>query len=720
MNLSNSDREFFENLNRDLAKSLESAISGARPSGGGGDGGGGSDGKTKGFVDKLSASFKGALGAGLKQTVGLGFNVAAGALERSTKNALSMGDILARSTAATNRTQLLTSKTVDAQGRVITALPQISDTFRKFGISTAQAARTLDDAIRANIKNTGATAQKFLATSQGLGNSLATTNQFLATQTNVLGRSTEASTEFGDSIIGLASSNGLLADSILEAVNAFTKTTREQTAIFGSQSAQIVARAVAGAEALAPGAGTAELIRALTAPENILKLPSIAGRLGISPITATQLRDPAEMQRFLSEAIPALARFGEQEILGQAAETGLPLSQQLAAQFGEAFNLMNLQTASLMMQELGEKGQGIGSLFEATKLSTEELDNAQKHITGTSLEAATNMATFNAELALAPSYFDALRTTSNILVSSIPSAQEIRDKYGEAFDAFASVDLPLRMLGTNALAAGDGLSKLLIGLGGGVLLGSGRRGVRAAGSALTAGGRAQTRAATARVGRVAGMSDEAVSAAVKGLDDATLRSLGYTRNASGRVIDAATKQFPTNRALLEAAEAAGTAGRLSPALAGAGRILGKVAVPIGAAMPIIDEAMAEDGDLTRGVARSGGGILGGMAAGGALGLAGANPFTVGAGMIIGAIVGEEGVRAGYDYFFGDDEEKQEQAAIQQDQHIESLSVQELQLNELIGLRTDILDGLILRDPSNPFGSARSYIPLEQQTGLTNR
>jgi len=627
MNLSNSDREFFENLNNDLAKSIESALAKAGPkdSGGGGGGAGG-----VGLGSKIVAGIKGGLSKGIGKT----FDIAAGQLQKATSDAITFGNTLARSTAATNRTQLLATKTINEQGKIVTGLPDVNSTFRKFGISYTQTAKILDDAIRANIKNSGQTAQKFLATSQGLGNSLATTNTFLATQTNVLGRSSQASIEFGNDIIGLASSNGILADSIIEAVNAFTKTTRQQTALFGSETANMIQRFVAGAEAAAPGAGTANLIRALTSPEALLNMPAVAGRLGIE--APTDVRDAGQMEKFLTEAVGAIATMGQTEILGQDAITGQQLSQQLQQMLGDMFSLESFQTADL----LAGSGTPLAEMFNFQKMTAEELDTAQKNVTGASLEAATVLKDFNMAMAATPSYIDAIGATAEAFREGMPTAEEIREKFGGFLDKFADIDIPLQTVGSSAMEAVRGLKAFTAALFAGMLtnvlnplggmirgMGSGLKGLFGKGGGFIG---PKKPGVFSRMGSSIGRGFTSAKNFIGG-------GISNFTSGAGRILGGA-KDF--------AGKQLGRAGSFAM------RNLKGVPV-LSAGLPIIEEMMMEDGSLGRGLFRAAG-AFGGSIGGGALGTAVAPGVGTGVGAVAGGIGGDKAMGAFYDYLFGGD------------------------------------------------------------------
>lgn len=722
MNLSNSDREFFENLNNDLAKSLESALS--KINVGGGDSEGGGDGAGGGLLKKAFAG----VGGVLKSAVGAGLGIAAGELRKATDGAIEFGNILSRSTAATNRTQLIASKTIDAQGKIVTGLPDVNMTFQKFGLSYTQTAKVLDDAIRANIKNTGQTAQKFLATSQGLGNSLSTTNSFLATQTNVLGKSTEASAEFGNEIIGLASSNGILADSIIEAVNAFTKTTRQQTALFGAESANLIQRFVAGAEATATGAGTGNLIRALTSTEGILKMPALAGRLGIE--APTDVRDPEQMQKFLMEAIPAIAQMGEQEILGQDAATGQVLSEQLTAAFGEAFSLESFQTASVLMQQLSENGKGIGELFSFQKMTSEELSEAQKNVTNTSLEATTNLKDFNLAMAATPAYMEAIGQTADAFRAAMPTPDEINKKFGGFFKVLAEVDIPLRTVGSSAFEAARGLkaltTALLFGAMGNIfkpmkgLIGRMSKRFFGKGGLLSRMGQGAKNLGSRALSGAKGLFSRGASFIGRGLTGA--------KNLVGR-----GASFVANSRVGQFAKAAG--GRIAGAAKGVGKYAVKnlKGVPLlSGAIPVIEEMMMEDGSIVRGLLRGAGATLGSIGGGAVGSLAG--PVGTGAGAIAGGIAGDALMASLYNRYFGSDDTAAAAAEAassgelnpgampygpQVDMDVNA-EVRDILKDQLLTQRAELemAEGIYMQGQGTFTSAAGS--DMEYETGLTNR
>ena len=139
----------------------------------------------------------------------------------------------------------------------------------------------------------------------GLGNNLSTTTKFLATQTNVLGMNTEATNMFGQSVLAMAASNGILADSIFDAVSAFSDTAQEQIVFFGRASTEVTQNVINNMAALLPDSDVAGLLAALTSPDVVRQLPMITQQLGVPMVG--DLSDPANMRQLIETAIPALA-----------------------------------------------------------------------------------------------------------------------------------------------------------------------------------------------------------------------------------------------------------------------------------------------------------------------------------------------------------------------------------------------------------------------------
>jgi hypothetical protein len=478
-------------------------------------------------------------------------------------------------------------------------------------------------------------------------------------------------------MMAMAQANGILVDALYDAVDAFKETTKKQQALLGPEAAAEVQRLVAGFEALAPGAGMGELVRALTSPEAIRTLPAFASTIGIS--TPTDLRDPAQIRQFVLDAIPALAEFQQSQIAGSDPLAGFQISENLSNAFNQAFNLTNLQRANVLATK---SGGDLATALNAALITSEEMEAMQRGVTGTSEEASMALQNFSVALATTAENFNVLDTVNEKLRTFDDgiglSAERIREAGGDILTGIASTEAMLNRLGISAGAVSDFLLQLAgLKVGGSVL-----RSIFTRGGSAAAAGAGQAAAAAGASSRVAGMTDDALKAALQGVDDATLASLNIKR-VGGRY-------FPTGagtsggqlskRAVMEALESAGQLGRGSRVLGALGtgaRTLGRAAPLIGSVLVGASE-YSETGDLGKSAAVAGGGLLGGMLGGAALGAAAGSVTGPGAlltglvGAIGGAFLGEAGVRAVYDDvadWFSDDEDAgelplQEQARLE--------------------------------------------------------
>ena len=221
----NDDKQFLSDLNDKLATSLSKAM-GMGPSPSTGSGGNSSVDKNTESLDENTKAEK--AGAKAMRIGALAFTTASGKLSGAVNQTLGFGNALARSSVATGQNMSLMGAKFDSSTKQFTnQLPALSSAFKQFGLAPAEMGKILDSAIRANVRDTGRSTQKFIATSVGLGNNLSTTTKFLATQTNVLGMNTEATNMFGQSV-SYGCINGILADSIFDAVSAFSDTAQEQ------------------------------------------------------------------------------------------------------------------------------------------------------------------------------------------------------------------------------------------------------------------------------------------------------------------------------------------------------------------------------------------------------------------------------------------------------------------------------------------------------------
>lgn len=616
--LTNDDRDFFEQLNKNLAAQVSAALS---------KGGGGSQALKDNTeaTEKQTATEVRLIAA---QTAAVkAFSYFAGVFKGIQGESRSLGDVLGRAAIATNRQQLLGIQLANKQAPLANAIPAITNEFQKFGISLPRAAETINSAIKANIKDTSQSTQKFLAASIGLGGGLANTNKFLATQTNVLGTSTESSIALGENIMAMASANGLLVDALYDAVDAFKETTRRQQSLLGPEAAAEVQRLVAGFEALAPGAGTGELIRALMSPEAIRTLPATASVLGIS--APTDLRDPSQIRQFVLAAIPALAEFQQSQIAGVDPLAGFQISENLTNAFNQAFNLSNLQRANVLATAAGGD---LATALNAAVITSEEMEAKQRAATGVSEDASMALQNFSLALATTQSNFNALDTVNEkVRNSALMSAEKILEGGGVYLDTAAKIEAAFSRLGISLEDTIKTLGVFIVGMKGAQFAKMARGWLTGAGKAAQAAGGASTAASAAT------MSKEALSKAVKGLDDAALAKAGLARNSAGRVVDVASKKFPTNKAIIEAVEQSSLKG--ASKLATASRFLGRAAPVFGGATDAFLEYQ-DSGDVSRAATvglASTGGALAGAKAGAALGAFAGPP-----GILIGGLLGAVG------------------------------------------------------------------------------
>lgn len=632
--LTNDDRDFFEQLNRTLAKEVAAAVS---------KGGGGSDSATKENTDatkdntktsKVSAAGVYALTTTTRALYGI--------YKSQLGQGKEFGDILGRAAVASNRQALLGVQVANNQQKFANAIPNVSMEFARFGTSVPKAASMIRAAIESNIKDTNAVTQKFIATSTGLGGSIASTNRFLATQTNVLGTSTESSVALGESLLGMANANGILVDALYDATEAFKDTTKKQQALLGPEAAAEVQRIVAGLEALAPGAGMGELVRALTSPEALLTLPAFASTIGIQ--APQNMRDPAQVGQFVLDAIQGLAQFQQTEISGADPLAAFRLSENLSQAFNEAFNLTNLQRASNIMEQAGGN---LEAAMSTSMITSTEMADKQRLITGTSQEAADAMSLFATTLAGIPDRFNALDAANEALrgmgAASDDAAQKVRDFGGDLFQVMNTLETHLDRFG---LGVGDIVRDILALTGLGT---AARRLLPRGGAAGAAGGAAQgARAATRPNIRF----NEAA---------------GRFQGPNGFISNQEAQRLTGTRSAENARRAVSRGGKLAR---GATRVGGAALSVAGGALTAFEE-FEQNQDVsravTRGVATTGGGV-GGAALGATIGTV----ILPGVGTVLGGIVGgllgaeaTDAVATGvHDYF--DDEFTAEQAAREQD------------------------------------------------------
>lgn len=460
----NEDKEFLSDLNDKLAKSLSSALEqGNRMPEKDSD-----SSKDPENTEELKKNTKAV--AAVSVSVSMLSNI----VGKVTNASRSFGDTLARSTAATGKSlQIAGTRFDSATGKFTNELPGISESFKKFGFSLPQAAAQIDTAIRMNVRDTGRGTQRFIATATGLGNNMSTVGRFLTTQTNALGNSTEATTAFGESILATAAANGVLADSIFEAVDAFRDTTKEQSVFFGRESAKVTQNFVKDLAAIGlKDLDTNAILQALTSPQSLERMSAVTGRLRIS--MPTDLSDPAQMRSFIRDAIPALAEMGES--LEGTGLAGVKRQEALAQRLSEAFSPKLLHDAMRIVEELEKQGLTMNSLGGETRLTTEQLNDMAGTTVRTSDEANTNALFFDESMRamvgsrmaldkLTAVISDDLPTSTNKLTNLLYGLDTALNKVGLSIiglaTTFGVTTAATSMAGS--LGKGGGLRKMLTG-----------------------------------------------------------------------------------------------------------------------------------------------------------------------------------------------------------------------------------------------------------------
>lgn len=380
----NDDKQFLTDLNNSLADSFSKAM-GAGP-GKGSSGGGSSP------VEENTNAIKGntirakAVGAAFA-TGAAAFKFAVSKLEGSVRNSFAFGDVLARSALSTGRGMQLMGSKFDSTTRTFTnELPQINQTFAKFGIGSVQMGRILDAGIRANVENMGKNTRNFLATSVGLGNNLNTTTRFLATQTNVLGMNTEASLLFGESILAATMANGLVADEFLAAVDSFAAKSKESVILFGKESTDAANKLGSNIDVLTrtPGAG-GDLVRAISS--SFTDLVALQGTLGIAGQIPADINTPQQMNQLVLAAAQGLANF-EERLGDMPAFARIRILEQFQSINSELFSASTLTTARRVGEELKKQNLQYSNLVGEMKLSEKAVEDYAEALVRNSKEAA--------------------------------------------------------------------------------------------------------------------------------------------------------------------------------------------------------------------------------------------------------------------------------------------------------------------------------------------
>jgi len=434
------DRSFFESLNQDLANSIGASIQSAFKASSAADKGmtiskgsidaigdavnrgkGKGDGEDKDPADKddaVQVSKLGAIFKGLQSTVQNLMSLIGG----NVSNAYAYGDQIARAAAATGQTVLRQAQATDTSNKFLT------DEFGKFGFNLRDVGGMLDSAMRANIRGIGLSTQKFIARTQGFGVSMGTVVNFLSTQTEVLGKSTEEATILGQSIMDLSRVNDALAESILGAVTAFTEQSRSIRMMHGPEVAEKLEKTIAGLSSEFPAMGNdmVRLVTALTATDfEGMRKRQVLGGIIRTDLSPERLRRDTE--GFIRDAIRGITELGERG-RGSGGLQAAKLFEIYGKDFGGIdLGLMDVATQLNAIPELsariaGELKQGEKETFNRA----EDTKKGQKFITSTSQDAAFNIKNFAIETA-------ALDTQLKFVEKS---AQIFKDTLYELTDGF--------------------------------------------------------------------------------------------------------------------------------------------------------------------------------------------------------------------------------------------------------------------------------------------
>jgi len=688
----NDDKQFLSDLNDKLASSFSKAM-GAGPSpGANGDGSAASKDNTQSIKENTRAQ---KLGSAALKVYGLAFTTGVNLLGKTISESNAFGNALAKSSIATGRSMSLMGAKFDSSTKQFTnQMPPLSAAFKEFGIAPREAAKILDNAIRANVRDTGKTSQRFLATSNLLGNNLSTTSKFLTTQTNVLGLNTEATTTFGHSILAMASSNGILADSIFEAVNAFTDTAKEQQVFFGKESTKVTTNAVAAMKSLIPEQDVGAFMAALTSSDVVKQLPMITGQLGIPMIG--NLDDPANMQRLIESAIPALAQMGQ----GLGGDLASIERQKAFARIAPIFQPKNIQIAMRFMEELQASGQGIGYLSKQFKLSDKAVGDAAGTLTRTSDEALKGSISFGA-------FERAIQGTRLALDDLNAAILDTPDNVGKITQQFVRLTSALDFIGISiATVLGVALGPKAIGALGRRLL-PGAAG--AAGGASTAGRVAASTAAASAMTRpqmIAALTPKQM--AKYGI---TVSPTGYAgiSKEGAKLLGQGSRGTLTTKSLEKLMAQSARGG----ALKGVARVAGKAAAPLAGTIAGVQE-YRDSGDVSRAVTRGAaetGGVLASMAVGAAIGSAVPVIGTIGGGIIGGLasfftapMAGDAAVAAHDALGFYDDQEMigDINTPVAESQNNEALDLQRSQTELLEGIFQNTLGTNVAGEESPRF------------------
>jgi hypothetical protein len=724
---SSEDRQFFEDLNRDLANALGDAISTGFDNGMGR-----LENAINGMSQGVADAVQGAKKRGddkekgekeettklqaLQKAIG-NFTKAAASiraigkpLEGAGKGIIGFGNTMARTVAQTGNMALVNARMVkDAAGnfkdlKFGEMSESITKSFGKFGIDFGKTGVILDTALKNNANVNDKGSQEFLARAVGLGNDLGLATQAIATNTNFLGMSTDASNDFNESMIDTAKMNGRVADVIMRAVEAFKENTRAQQNVFGTQFSQTMRDVVANIQGAMPDTGLIQAVGKITGTgfQQQMAMRTLGARVGVS---AEELQaDPQKALARIFKGIEAdLARFTDP--LQRASQM-----EMLAAQSG----LTTQDLDAILTQSQGKTAAELERIFRGDKLTDEEREKEKRGeqaiATGMSEDAATAMKDFRLAIAGADDAF-------GIMSEAADFAREALYGFGDAAAQVAG-DLAGMTTGVGSAARSTGLADI----------GSSILGVISFAADIASLRRGRVPKGGGRVGNLVKGAGSKVGTFVKGTAGKAGRVLGLggamQTASTGRMVGGLGAPGRLSQALGARAAGGQFVGKGLSKAANVGRVAlkgGSKRIPILGSLVAGGLEYAESGDKSRAIAKgagSAGGALAGAAAGAAIGSVVPVVGTAIGGIIggiLGGLGGEKLAEVGHDALDPEFVAKQEAEKKQQMQaekfegtpeelrnEAKAMALQQHQLDEQVKLNTNI-ERLISITSTGPVG-----------------
>lgn len=630
------DQQFFENLNRDLATQLSSAIKDAlEPAFGAGVRDTSIRSLTsttmKGIGEAVARSMKDAFGDPKEWGVGSGDGKGPKEKEpkedspqgrqwkKFTKSMVAMiaqSKLAAKAASALNDTQafgnMMAKGATVTNNKGILGTKFLSDKFEQFGIRLPEIGGMFEGALRAGAGPITTSQGELLASTHLFGANVEAQNTLQGKSVHVMGLNTKQSEHLGSDILHLAKQNGIFADSILEAAVAMEGTVK---ALNVAQGGAMTEQWMAGAirlHAATKGVKTEDVNSLLgsiaqTDIDKVLKLRGFAGIAGGNGGDLRELMrtDPRAYQAQMVTLIGELATK-----LEGGTDFDLVMQKEVMQGLG-GLNTGAILAAKQLFQNLGPQGiqEALGrEITDAEKAKIEAAMAKDQLAASTDLQdgmMANVIATQNLTTAL-----DIFRLRFDAISTSL--SEPFRDT-----TVAAGTGAGLMSMVAPTVSAGVNLLALRALLG---------RGAAAAPAAAAGGGGA----AAARGGMLAGLGGGLGRLLSPAYTEA--RQLGMMgRNAKGQFV-----------------KGLGPSQRLARGRAAGNRMLGAGSKRI----PLIGSLLAGGmqygaskqeggGDVSRAIAAGGGaglGMWGGAAAGAALGSI-VPVIGTGVGAILGAIAG---------------------------------------------------------------------------------